>query len=223
MDVTRRRCLSLLVLATGAPAALAQPGLPQRNLRIEWRQGDEAALARQGTAAGGSVVVSSSRGVHGGVTVQATRRESVSSGGLSQQVLVLNGGRASVRLARTEPLQWYEVAWNARDGATLVPTTVLLEAGRGFTVQPRWPGGAAPVTLEIAAETGPLPADRHGAMPPAAREDGTLLTTLQVPLGEWVTVASTADAQQVRERRGWSSVEARSAGRSVLQVRVSLP
>ena len=225
MNATRRIWVLAAVLGTAGAGVFAQSGLPQRNLRIELRQGDETELARQGAGASGSVVISSHRSVNaqGGVTVHTTRRESVTRGDGTQQVLVLNGGRAGIRLAQQQPLQWYQVVWNARDGATLVPSTVMLEAGRGFTVHPRWPGGSEPVTLEIEAESGRFNDASSGVQGQPLREGGTTLTRVQVPLGEWVTIASTLDDQQSSERGAWSSAEARSRRSTVVQVRVTAP
>lgn len=227
MHASRR--LALIFAAISGWASLspgwAQSTLPQRNLRIELRQGDEAELARQGAGASGSVVISSTRTVNaqGGITVHTTRRESVTRGDGLQQVLVLNGGRAGIRLAQMQPLQWYQVMWNERRGATLVPATVMLEAARGFTVQPRWPGGDQPVTVEIAAESTRFDGSASGVQGQPVREGGTTLTTVQAPLGEWVTIASTVDEQHTSERGNWSSAEARGSRRSVVQIRVTAP
>ncbi|MCM5682859.1 hypothetical protein M8A51_25320 [Schlegelella sp. S2-27] len=225
MNASRRIWVVAAVLGAGCPSVFAQPGLPQRNLRIELRQGDQTELARQGASASGSVVISSHRTVNaqGGVTVHTTRRESVTRGDGTQQVLVLNGGRAGIRLAQQQPLQWYQVIWNARDGATLVPSKVMLEAGRGFTVQPRWPGGGEPVTVEIAAESSRFNDPTSGMQDRPLREGGTTLTRVQVPLGEWVTIADTLEEQHTIERGNWSSAEARGSRRSVVQMRVTAP
>ncbi|WKB51548.1 hypothetical protein [Eleftheria terrae] len=220
MPPTARRLLLAASLCLLAPAvAWAQRGdaaLPQRNLLIEVRQGDEAQLSQQGLGAGGEVSVSTSRRVEGGVTVQTTRRESRSSGQLAQQVMVLNGGRAGVRLAQSQPLQFYQVMWNGRGGASLLPSAVIVEAGRGFTVQPRWSGGDEPVLVDIAAESARL---GDGGV----RDASSTQTTVQLPLGEWVTIASSGDTQQTQERGLLSSREAAGSRRVLVQMRVSAP
>ncbi|AKJ31644.1 hypothetical protein [Caldimonas brevitalea] len=214
--VRRGLVLAVCALAAGAAPAQSAADLPQRNLRIEVRQGDEAELTQQGLGAGGEVTVSTSRRVEGGVTVQTTRRETRRSGQAAQQVLVLNGGRAGVRLGQSQPLQLYQVAWSPGTGPQLMPTTVIVEAGRGFSVSPRWPGGNAPVLVEIEAESSRLDTA-------AAREGGTALTTVQVPLDEWVTIASSGDTEQRDVRGVLSSRQASGSRRQLVQLRVSAP
>ena len=225
MNASRRVFVFVGAWLTLAGPLLAQTGLPQRNLRIELRQGDGSELAQQRAGASGSVVISSSRSVNaqGNVTVHTTRRETVTRGDGAQQVLVLNGGRAGVRLGQMQPLQWYQVVWSESRGATLLPSTMMLEAGRGFTVHPRWPGGNAPVTVEIQTESTRIEDGTARTQGQPLREGGTVLTTVQVPLGEWVTIASTMDAQHTQERGTWSSAEDRTNRSSVVQMRVTAP
>ena len=220
--------LFTLALGSGLPApAQTGPnvGLPLRNLLVEVRQGEEEEGSQRRQGASGAVVISggpSSSNVSGGVSVHNGQVHSTRRGDGVQQVLVLNGGRAAVRLGHTQALQWYQVAWNERDGATLLPSTLWLEAGRGIVVQPRWTAGSSTVTVEISAESSRL----HPQGSPAEgmlREGASASTTLQVPLGEWVTMASTAEHSQQRDQRVWSSHEASREGRRIVQIRVTLP
>lgn len=206
-------------------AALAQDQkLPQRNLLVEVRQGDEASFTVSGAGVGGGEVVIGSDGqVSGraGVQVESRRRDGAS--GSTQQVRVLNGGRAGVRLAQAMPLQWWEVVVTPR-GPQLVGQTAWAEAARGFAVLPRWPGGEAPVTVEIQAESGsvsPPGALQPLGQPPAAVDSARTLTTVQLPLREWVTIASSAEADSERSRGVLSSREAQRGRRWVVQLRVS--
>jgi hypothetical protein len=206
-------------------AALAQDQkLPQRNLLVEVRQGDEASFTVSGAGVGGGEVVIGSDGqVSGraGVQVESRRRDGAS--GSTQQVRVLNGGRAGVRLAQAMPLQWWEVVVTPR-GPQLVGQTAWAEAARGFAVLPRWPGGEAPVTVEIQAEAGsvsPPGALQPLGQPPAAVDSARTLTTVQLPLREWVTIASSAEADSERSRGVLSSREAQRGRRWVVQLRVS--
>ncbi len=232
--VGRRAGLRLLIqlpfaLALGgvlpATAQTAHVGLPLRNLLVEVRQGEEEEGSQRRQGASGAVVISSgpsSSNVSGGVSVHNGQVYSTRRGDGVQQVLVLNGGRAAVRLGHTQALQWYQVAWNEREGATLLPSTLWLEAGRGIVVQPRWTAGSSTATVEISAESSRLQAQGNPAEG-VLREGASASTTLQVPLGEWVTVASTAEHSQQRDQRVWSSREASREGRRIVQIRVTLP
>ncbi|MCW7539517.1 hypothetical protein OOT46_16870 [Aquabacterium sp. A7-Y] len=214
----RRLLLASLALCGVAAFAQVGSGLPVRNLLVEVRQGDAAQLSQQSLGGAGGVSVSTSRRVEGGVTVTTTRRETSRSGQLGQQVMVLNGGRAGIRLSQSRPLQFYQVAWSAREGAVLQPSTLIVEAGRGFSVLPRWPGGDAPVQVEIEAESARL--DEAGG---GVREGSSTRTTLQLPLGEWVTIASSGEDEQSREQGLLSSRDARGSRHVQVQMRVSAP
>jgi hypothetical protein len=209
-----RRLAAGAALLAAAALAQAQSALPPRNLLVELRQSDEASLQRERTGAtGGDVVIGSDGRVSGGVTIGAQTRSRDAAGDSVQHLRVLNGGRGSLRLARVEPLEFLQVWWTPQ-GVQAMPSTVWAETGRGFVVQPRWPGGAAPVTVEVSAEGG---SGTGGA------ERSQLLTTLQLPMGEWVTIASSA-ATRSSERSG---VATRDIGtrRSafVVQMRVTAP
>lgn len=217
------------VVAWGAlcvsAAALAQDQkLPQRNLLVEVRQGDEASFTVSGAGVGGGEVVIGSDGqVSGRAGVQVESRSRDGASASTQQVRVLNGGRAGVRLAQAMPLQWWEVVVTPR-GPQLVGQTAWAEAARGFAVLPRWPGGEAPVTVEIQAESGsasPPGALQPLGQPPAAVDSARTLTTVQLPLREWVTIASSAEADSERSRGVLSSREAQRGRRWVVQLRVS--
>lgn len=218
------RCAAAVLCLWAGVLGAQELRLPQRNLLIEVRQGDEAALGVSGGGlSGGEVVVGSGGQVSGRAGVQIESRSSSSSLGTTQQVRVLNGGRAGVRLGQALPLQWWEVIVTPR-GPQVVSQTTWAEAGRGFTVLPRWPGGEAPVTVEIQAESGSV--SQPGALqplgqPPGAVNSARTLTTVQLPLGEWVTVASSGEADVERSRGGLSSREAQRSRRWVVQLRVS--
>ena len=195
--------------AAAGGGATAQP-LPLRNLLVELRQSDASAAQRERAAAGGSVVIGSDGHVSGGVGIGAQVRSRDAAGDSVQQVRVLNGGRAGVRLARAVPLEFVQIVWTPQ-GAQVLPSTVWTETGRGFVVQPRWPGGAAPVTVEVSAEGG------------GAAERTQVLTTVQLPLGEWVTIASSAASTSERRSGGWATHEAERSSSLVVQMRVTTP
>jgi hypothetical protein len=219
--------LAAAALGGGLGAAAAQgrapgPGgaaLPLRNLLVEVRQSEHTRTQEQqaGVSSGG-VVVRSDGQVSGsaGVTLQAGSQ--ARDGGVTQQVRVLNGAQASVRLSRALALQWWQVTWTPQ-GVQALPGVQWLEAARGFVVRPAWPGGDQPVQVEVSAEGARLQAD-----PAAPGTDGRrVLTTVQVPLGQWVTIASSDDTAGRSERGVLSSREAQSARQEVVELRVTAP
>jgi len=167
--------LAMLLLAAG----LARAAPPQANLRVEMRVMPMAEAA----AAPGDRVVDSRRGAAptaGDFTVGSARG---GDGAAMGQVIVLNGAQASLRVSQRVALPTGEWAWGGRE-AGFAQSRVWLDVNRGFQVQPSWPGGKRPVTLEIRTETA----------------DGTTAQTrLSVPLDEWVPFAASAEqALQVR-------------------------
>jgi hypothetical protein len=197
-------------------AGLVQAAPPQRNLSVEMRVSDDQADAQRD--AQGSVTIGSRGGrvdAGGSVVVQAgSSRQGM---GATQRVLVLNGGRATLRLAQGLPVDDTEVWWTPWGPGAAVRSR-WVELVNGMDVQPRWPGGDAPVTLEIAAQSAGRATPNSGQpLPPQAN----LFTTVQVPLGEWVEVAQLQSRQSTVSRSGFSAATA-SRQRS-LQVRVSLP
>jgi hypothetical protein len=196
-------------VAQGAPGAAAAPSagrLPLRNLLVEVRQSvDDSARERRAGAAGDVVVGTAGASVQGALEWRSSGRERQL--GSVQQVLVLNGGVAGVRLAAQTPWQFVQLAWTPQ-GISAWPATVWTETATGFRVTPRWPGAGAPVTLELSAE----------AAGPAG-----VLTTAQIPLGEWVTVARGADEQRIDDRGTLSSSSAERRAERLLQVRVTAP
>ncbi|MBA2723651.1 MAG: hypothetical protein H0U56_12330 [Methylibium sp.] len=228
----QRRPLILAALALlPAASASAAERLPMRNLLVEVRQGDESQLrASGGGIEQGAVVIGPNGEVsaRGGVGFEARGRSDARS--TSQQVSVLNGGRAAVRVGASVPLQWLQWAWTP-NGPVVVAETGFVETGRGFVVQPRWPGGDAPVTVEVSTEAsdrafGGLPS-RHAPdgqpLPEGSVQQAGVLTTVQLPLGEWVTVARSGDTQRARERGVLSSRDAQRVQGFVLQMRVTAP
>lgn len=195
------RCGAALLLLGMLSAALAEPPLPPRNLLVELREADTAPTL---AGAAGWTVRSADA---------ATPRAQP-----AQQLRVLNGASASVRIGVTRPLQ----VWRADPLTWLpVPGTQWVSAGQQMTVTPRWPGGSEPVTVALRAEASRFdPAVAPGSAELPGRFEARVETTLRAPLGEWVTVAASAagdgDPDVV------SSGQAAAAVQRVLQMRVSL-
>lgn len=225
-------------LANSAP-----PSLPQRNLVIEWRQIDDmeatglpaSRLSTTVSTSGAAVTVS------GGVTVSTQHRSGSQTA--SQQLRVLNGGRATVRVNQTLPIMWVEAAQSPigagggdgnmntrRPGATVVQGLTWLDAGRQITLQPRWPGGESPAVVDIQVDSAVLENERP--TPAAMNPGGTTLpvqtrsqtvTTVLAPLGQWVTIARTGAESQSEQRGVVSTATATSQQRQIMQIRVLVP
>lgn len=212
------------------------PALPQRNLVIEWRQLDES-LAMTGQQGAQGHVVSTTGGValSGGVTLSTQRRDEQRT--QSQQLRVLNGGRASVRVGHSVPLTWVQAAQaepqsggfnQPAAGAGVVQGLTWLEAGRQIVLQPRWPGGSQPAVVDVQVDSAALDAERPGM--PAATVGSALpvqsrsqtVTTVLAPLGQWVTIARTG-GEQVVEQPGSVSTLSSGAQRQLMQIRVMAP
>jgi hypothetical protein len=218
LSAIRVASLVALLSMTSMFAALhAAP--PTQNLSVEVRIADDSVQASQGARAGAVVTRSSSgqASAQGTVVVQSgTRRQGM---GLQQQVLVLNGGHANLQIAQGMPVDDTEVAWTPWGPAAAVRSQ-WVELVNGIEVWPRWPGGDAPVSLDISVQRAAPLANGTVAQGVAKM---SLVSSLQLPLGEWVSVA------QVQQRRAGTAQAANgfsaattSRGQS-LQVRVSLP
>ncbi|XVJ71389.1 MAG: hypothetical protein HEQ39_18675 [Rhizobacter sp.] len=228
-----------LTLANSAP-----PSLPQRNLVLEWRQIDDTEAA--GLAAAPLNVTVSTSGAQatssGGVAVSTQQRAGTQA--LHQQLRVLNGGRATVRINQSIPVMWVEVAQAATNpaggyggnnmsrttGSAVVQSLTWLDAGRQITLQPRWPGGELPAVVDIQVDSAALENERPtvaamnsgGAALPIQTRSQTV-TTVLAPLGQWVTIARTGGETQSAQRGVVSTTSATSQQRQLMQIRVLVP
>ncbi len=194
-----------------------------RNLLVELRQTDETSASGQSAGvSGGAVVVGSDGRVSGNVGIGAQARSRDATRDSVQQLRVLNGGQGSMHLGRSTPLQFLHVVWTPQ-GAQVMPATSWTDTGRGFAVRPRWPGGNAPVTVELSAESGSFGASTSGGAAGPTSHRQTLLTTVQVPLGEWVTIASTDTSSSDRRSGTFASSDAERSRRQLVQMRVTAP
>lgn len=191
-----------------------------RNLVVELRQGDEQQLSAHDVGLrGGSVSVGGD-----GVRVQAQGAASAgrrdAQGDVVQRLMVVNGGQGRIAIGSGAPvLEWHQLAWSAA-GPVVVGTRRWVEAVRSMSVRPSWPGGDAPVTVELRAEDH-RPAAGAGV---AQGIDGaSVLTTVQLPLGQWVTVASSAQTSAHSESGVLSQRRSTNSQRHVVQLRVNLP
>lgn len=181
----------------------------QRDLTIELRQMDEgrdvAEGYRAGTAAGAAA--------------------------WSPQTLsVRNGGKATLRMQQSVPMQWVKSA-QAQSGSLKVGGAEASSTGGGvtqalqwfdvgpsMTVTPRWPGGKKDVVLEIEVEQADMQTVHNADLPRQTRNQ--FKTVITVPLNTWVTMA--ASGRGTASAGSYSS-EAGVDARRLLQVRVTAP
>lgn len=205
MNPQKRLSLGLIGLACLlALPALAQ--LPQRNLIVDVRQVEA--------------------GSDGGYSVSTKSREALMT---AQTVSVRNGEKASFHVSKSMPMQWVQSvsvqsASMAAPGVSASNTgggvtngLVWLEAGQSLQVQPHWPGGKQPVRLEIDVQSTSV-GHRTGAELPD-QSKSQLVTTVNAPLGQWVTVAISGSASQA----GVYSSQTAANSQRLLQIRVLAP
>jgi hypothetical protein len=234
---SRRALCAALPLWAALPLLAAEP-LPQRNLIVELRLVDQATVIH-GAAAADSASIDSRGNMHGSVgalNLGATQR----AGQGVQSVRVLNGGQARMQVVQTQALVGAVAAWSGYrpgppgpqpwgpsggrppvapghpgDGPAGAVATAWAELVEGFEVRPRWPGGQAPVTIEVGARRSAGPTTGNS---PAPRID--LFTTLLAPVGEWTELAQVQRGASTTVSSGRATVGTQRALQ--LQLRVTL-
>lgn len=202
---------TLIVRAQTAPDFIAdQAPLPMRNLQIEVRQVRGSSASRNTLDASGTVRLQP--GHSGGqVHIDAQSGQRTESGDVAQRVLVLNGRSANILLGNSVPVRLLHSF--VKNGIVRYGSaTVLVNAGSGFAARPLWRGGDS-AELELAAVSSP----RSATSPPT---DSRVVTTLVVPLNEWVTVAQ-SDEDGTGSRSGLFN-NTQSATRSALTVQLRM-
>lgn len=194
----KRRAAPWLALGLAFASQCAPAASPARNLCVELRESGAA-----NAAAGWQVSSADAR---------AARERT------PQRLCVQNGESASLTLDVTRPVQ----VWQAAPSVVLpvaIPTTRWMHAGQRLSVRPRWAGGQALVSIELATHASRFdPSVAAGSAEAPSRTGAEVQTTLRVPLGKWVTIASTGDAA---DGAGVVSSSQARPGR-VLQLRVEL-
>lgn len=224
MNMFKRRALARWMLAAvwaGCAAGVApvMAGPAPGNLKVEWRVVSSAqAQARQAGVGSGGVSVSTSD--------MNQRQDSIHS------LLVLNGSRARLYVGRTVPQTTWQFAFSPSNGGTgggqvqLQSQTTWIDLGQGLTVRPRWRGGAAPVEVEIEAQSRNhvgVMTGANGIAPDGQTQRQEVMSTLAIPLGQWVVVAQSRGNQAQQARGGWSTTELDSTGGEQLELRVTQP
>lgn len=247
----RRRVLVVGVftlLAQGLAAAPADAQTPPQNLLVEVRQG--SAFTNQSTGGGwgsgpvvsGGVVISGGSGGFGGGgvgigiglgSIFGGQTRSNTSNAVTTQIRVLDGGRALVQSASSQPLVLL-----TRVGPNLVPSTVFINAGSSIALQPRLAAAsAAPgnpwAEVTLSAQQAQVEQASPGLPSGVVVNTQGASTTLQVPLGEWVTVAEQVEQASTSQTGvvvgaggaqvggGVASEQRSRSGRFVVQIRVT--
>ena len=187
-----RRLLPLL-LALLAGTAAAQ--LPERDLVLELREIDEAST--------GYVV---------GTRPQTPLMP-------PQQLQVRNGSAARLSFSQVTPLQFVQSvqAQGALTGAGVKQGLIWLQAGQNLLLKPRWPGGQKAARVEVEVQTSSVQQEPGRELPSQARSE--LSTTVQAPLGQWVTLARSGSSTPPGTYRS----DGASQRPRLLQLRVTAP
>jgi hypothetical protein len=189
--ICSRRC-ALAALLGAIGQARAEAPLPPQDLIVELRT-IAAGHAQEGRA--------------GTTTTMAVAQRNEAW----PRVRVRNGATATLQRASGQPVTEADVWWTPwGPGAAL--RSSWHEQSQGLQVRPRWPGGAAPVLVEIAAQRVEAVRDDAGAA------QWNVQTTLRATLGEWVDVAQL----QPREAAAPGYRVATASRQRLLQLRVSL-
>lgn len=229
--------LVLALLTSVAAGAARADTLPQRNLLVEWRTGGQSMEARAGAGAGVTTTTRTVPAPGGGYTVSTTRRtettvtfgagsvQTQASGQGQQQMLVLNGGQARLFVGESRPYTVWQWGWGTPVGqAQPQPQawgqTVFLDLGQGLMVRPSWPGGQAPVRVELQA-TSAQPGAAYA--PDGVSRRAEVVSTVLVPLGEWLVVARSGQRSEAQQAGTLSTRSVERDERGVLELRISLP
>ena len=233
-------------LMLSASPAMAEA--PRVNLVVELRWVESVVSgAAIDAVQSGAVVVGTAGSVGlkaGGTSVSTQHDDPVQS---APPMLVQNGKTARVTLSETQTVQWVDANVNpaassgstgTRGGAGSQAATSQssraapssygagvqgrlrsqpVERQRGFSVTPTWPGGDEPVQVEVHA-LDVVPSAQAGT----AGAQSEMLTTVQVPLGRWLTIARRGPSAPTRAAPGeYRSTDAEGIVSRELQVRVS--
>lgn len=218
---------AFVLLLFSLPAVAAVAAGPQRNLLVElrWVESSLSAAALAGVREGATVVgTAGSVSPRPGATLSTQRRATQEQA--IQRLLVLNGQSASVSLSEQVPLQWLDYAVQLPSGqptnlaqarVLAAPRTTMVEQTRAFFVTALWPGGTQPVRVTLRATAPQGSVDQAGQ--PGQAE---VLSTVQLPLGDWLTVARSGASVQRPQPGVLSSRDAEGQTSRELQLRVSL-
>ena len=184
--------------------------LPLRNLQIEVRQVSRDDAFDSSLSSNGQVQLRPGQS-SAQLEIAAQDRTRSRDANSQQQVLVLNGRRASIALRNSTPFRLVQT-FVMNGVMTVVAGTVLIEAGTGFDATARWDGNDL-VELELAASQG---RGRHHT------QTASTSTLVVMPLNDWVTVAQSDDDSSGSQASTGSQNEWRRRNATDVQVRVNV-
>ncbi len=198
------------------PVFATPPVLPAVDLIVQVRVINEAELAEEAAPSPSPEHAQQRLEIRSAAQAPASTR--------TQAIRVLNGRTAEMSWSQALPIQWMQAA--QRRGRTggganggIVNALTWLRAGQSLSVQPCWPGGRAPVQVDLRIETQDID-DRRGADIPASGAQ-TWASTLSVPWGQWTTFATTGAPQPSPDGATWSTQSAQAHGPQFMQLRVT--
>jgi hypothetical protein len=176
-----------------------------RRLLISVRQGADLDRSRRGGQVSGRVDIGDNAAVRApgrptppgatvradGVRAQVYSSESASTDRVSQQVQVIEGGRALIRVGQSVPVHNREVI-DTPGGRRVLETTEYRDVDTGFYVVPRVAGDR--VTLEIFTAADTMQAGQRGAV--GVQRVQTMVTGR---LGEWIELGAVAQQSARRD------------------------
>jgi len=149
-----------------------------------------------------------------GVRAKVYSSQSARTDRVTQQVQVIEGGRALIRAGRSVPVRNRQVI-DTPSGRSVTNTTELLEADTGFYVVPRVAGDQ--VTLEIFTAADALDPSRPAPSRPTGVNVQQVQTVVSGRLGEWIEIGGLGQQANLRESELLGrSREARQEDRRVL-------
>lgn len=184
--------------------------LPQRNLQIEVRQIDHRHSTRERLDAAATVQLQPGDS-NVAIALGAQNAQAERSGHAQQQVLVLNGRRATIVLRNTVGLRVLQ-SFQHHGTWVMRPSTLWLQVDTGFDATPRW-GGGDTVELELSTLQG---------RDARAGELASTRTSVMLPLGTWMTVAESEQTQESQHSGLANRSRDASQSQLQLQVRVNL-
>lgn len=179
---------------------LAAIDRPPRRLLISVRQDADSAALAHGAEVSGSVGservrIGSNRTVIGGAGVivkhgddvvrgQLFDARSAGSEGITQQVQVMEGGRAYIYVGTSMPVPLRQVVVTP-GGIIVSDTLVYRDLGSGFTADPQLAGDTVTLTISPTHDT-------PGSHGPGSANLQRLTTTVSGRLGEWMDIGGSA-------------------------------
>lgn len=178
--------------ATARPRARGHAGLPAVLLVVDWRlvaSPSGPARAPEGNA----VVVGTDAPAPAGW--QAASSQDAAPPAEVASVQVMNGREAAWQLDDAQSRKSWDLVWTTQ-GQGVTSRDEVVHDARSLSATPRWPGGRAPVQVDLAVATRQPAADEAAAraapVPGATgvpQRESAVRTTVAMPLDAWVPVA----------------------------------